>query len=278
MEADRSLREALVARLERAGVFRSAAVGAALRTVPRHAFLPDLSLEDAYADRAVAIKEWEGAVLSSVSQPAMIAEMLDLLDVRPGQRVLEIGTGSGYNAALLSELTGPSGTVTSVELDAQLAAQAKARLASLGYANVRVLEANGAAPELANERYDRLVVTARTDDVAEPWWTIASQGARCVIPLRLEAAGEFAIGFDYEDGALHSVGLYPCAFIPMRDQPESDSAQDVFFRDPSRSKTPHTRPIESVIAVKRADATPQLLTEADIVIARPTTVFAVKFA
>src|SRR6185437_5833011 len=105
---DVALREALVARLEQQGRLVVPAIAAAMRAVPRHLFLPDVSLERAYADEAVVTK-WtaDHMALSSASQPAMIAIMLEQLDVVPGMHVLEIGAGTGYNAALLAHLTGP---------------------------------------------------------------------------------------------------------------------------------------------------------------------------
>ncbi|MFB1049316.1 methyltransferase, FxLD system, partial [Streptomyces chrestomyceticus] len=83
-----------------------------LRTVPRHVFVPDASLEDAYANAPVHIKyDTDGTSISCASQPGVVALMLDQLDVRPGQRVLELGAGTGYNAGLLAHLVGASGHV-----------------------------------------------------------------------------------------------------------------------------------------------------------------------
>ncbi len=119
-EADRR-RSALVGRLVSRGTVRNPAVRRALRTVPRHSFLPGVDLRIAYADEAVALKWADGRALSSVSQPTMVASMLEMLDVQLGAHILEIGTGSGYNAALLSELAGEGGLVVSVEIDSELA-------------------------------------------------------------------------------------------------------------------------------------------------------------
>src|SRR6185437_14365191 len=179
MDRDAALREAMVARLERTGVLRSHAAGAAMRAVPRHRFLPGASLDDAYADRAIALKTDQAEVVSSISQPGMIALMLDLLAPAPGDRVLEIGTGSGYNAALLAELVGPAGSVTTIDLDQEMAANARRVLNETGHANVRVLAADGAAGGV-DGRFDRVVVTARTDDVAAAWWDALDSGGRIV--------------------------------------------------------------------------------------------------
>ncbi len=279
VERDVTLREAMVANVERSGCLRAGPVANAMRAVPRHRFLPEMPLDDAYADRAIAIKSSDGEVLSSVSQPSMIALMLQLLAPEAGDRVLEVGTGSGYHAALLAELVGAAGDVTTTDLDADLTARAGAVLESLGYAQVRVLTADGAGPAMQGTRYDRIVVTARSDDVAESWWNALSDGARLVVPLRLEGAGEYAVGFVRRGGRLESIGVHPCAFLALRGESAGDGGGDLFYRDPAqRASRVRLRAVSRVLAVRRDDALPSLLEEADLVIARPATVFAVSFA
>ena len=275
---DAHLRELLLGTLRRTGAVRSARVAAAIRTVPRHRFLPGLSLPEAYADRAVAIKMEDDEILSSISQPGMIAQMLELLDPAPGDRVLEIGTGSGYNAALLAEMVGPGGTVTSIELDAELAESAKAALREVGYHNVRVVAGDGSSYPLGATQFDRVIVTARCEDLAGAWWDALREGARIVAPLRLQGAGEYAVGFERRGDRLVSIGAHPCAFIAIRGEAGAATAGDVFYRDPSaRNVATCVRRVTGVVAVRREHAVPELLDRADVVIARPTTVFAVTF-
>jgi protein-L-isoaspartate(D-aspartate) O-methyltransferase len=128
-----ALRHTLVDSLLAAGLIQTPAVERAFRAVPRHLFLPGTELPEAYADEAIVTK-WaaDGRPLSSSSQPAIMALMLEQLDVRPGHRVLEIGAGTGYNAALLAELVGPSGQVLTIDVDPDLADQARAHLATAG--------------------------------------------------------------------------------------------------------------------------------------------------
>jgi protein-L-isoaspartate(D-aspartate) O-methyltransferase len=109
-----ALRAALVEKLRSKGGLRSPVIAEAFSTVPRHLFVPDVSVEAAYWDQWIVTKRIPGGeVVSSSSQPEIMATMLEQLDVRPGHRVLEIGAGTGYNAALLAHLVGPTGSVTS---------------------------------------------------------------------------------------------------------------------------------------------------------------------
>jgi protein-L-isoaspartate(D-aspartate) O-methyltransferase len=119
------LRDAMVDKLLRWGGVRTAPVERALRVVPRHAFVPDVSLEQAYgAGPVVTHRAPDGTAISSASGPGVVGAMLEQLEVRPGHRVLEIGAGTGYNAACLAELAGPGGQVTAVDIGADIAAGA----------------------------------------------------------------------------------------------------------------------------------------------------------
>jgi len=277
MERDALLRETMVTSVERAGVLRSSSIATAMRAVPRHRFLPETPLDQAYSDRALAIKTGHGEVLSSISQPSMIALMLELLAPQPGDRVLEVGTGSGYHAALLAELVGVTGSVTTTELDGELSASARETLKRLNYENVYVVTADGAAMRSATQ-YDRIIVTARSNDIAAAWWSALGEGARLVVPLQLEGAGEYAVGFVRRGRRLESIGVHPCAFLALRGEAEREVESDLFFRDPSlRAGRARVRPVRDVVAVRRSDARTELLENADVVIARAVTIFAVNF-
>jgi protein-L-isoaspartate(D-aspartate) O-methyltransferase len=278
MDRQASLRERMLSHLERNGTLRAAAVANAMRAVPRHRFLPGFSIEEAYADRAIAIKLRDDEVVSSISQPSMIAQMLELLAPLPGDRVLEIGTGSGYNAALLAEMVGPQGHVTTVDLDGDLVESARTTWEMLGYERICAYAADGSARISDRTPYDRLVVTARSDDIAAAWWQMLRLGGRLVVPLRLEGAGEYAVGFIHREDGLRSVGVHPCAFIALRGENTASEKGDVFYRDPSRrSNTACIRAVSEILAVRREQATEALLHNSDIVIARPTTLFAIRF-
>lgn len=212
-----ALRSALVRALRSNGALRSPAVEAALTAVPRERFTPPgTSLEDAYADRALVLtRDADGQPTSTISQPSMVALMLEQLDVQPGHRVLEIGTASGYNAALLHHLTAPTGTVVTVELDAELAATARHRLAGLE-PPVLVHAGDGwlGAPEQAP--FDRVQVTVGVDDLAPPWLTQLCDGGVLVAPVTLRPGLELSLALVRRGGELQSWSVHPCGFVRLR--------------------------------------------------------------
>ena len=132
------LREALVQKLSHEATLRDPRIIAALRAVPRHVFVPEASVEHSYQDTVVPVKYEDDELLSTLSQPSAIVVMLEQLQVGEGMRVLEIGTGTGYNAALLAELVGPNGRVTTVDIDEDLTRRARDALRSVGYGAVNV--------------------------------------------------------------------------------------------------------------------------------------------
>lgn len=135
-------------------------IEAALRTVPRHLFAPGVPLDKAYADDSIVTKRNErGGSISSVSAPWLQSRMLGQLQVVPGQRVLEIGSG-GYNAALLRELVGPEGSVTTIDIDQEIVDRARACLATAGYRDVRVVCGDGEFGAAQYGPFDRIIVTA----------------------------------------------------------------------------------------------------------------------
>src|SRR5579859_4734637 len=109
-----------------------------MRAIPRHLFVPDVPIEYAYANEAIPSKVLEGKAVSSASQPAIVAVMVEQLELRPGLRVL--GTGTGYNAALLAHLAGPGGHVVSVDIDDDIVETARQHLRDAGVNNVEVMQ------------------------------------------------------------------------------------------------------------------------------------------
>jgi protein-L-isoaspartate(D-aspartate) O-methyltransferase len=205
------------------GTIRSGRIEAALRAVPRHPFLPGVPLEKAYApDSAVVTKrDSTDTALSSASAPGVVASMLDQLDVQPGDRILEIGAGTGYNAALLTELAGPDGHVVTIDIDQDVASGASAALAAAGYRQAQVLHADGAEGHAPGGPYDRIIVTAGAWDLPPAWWNQLAAAGRLVVPLRITAGTTRSIAFALpgaDTGGRHlaSQSMTTCGFLAMR--------------------------------------------------------------
>ena len=191
------LRRQLVRALERHGHLRSEPVRAAFLAVPRELFVPEFAeregLAAVYRDDAIITKRNAlGTPLSSSSQPAIMALMLEQLEVEEGMSVLEIGAGTGYNAALLSLLVGRSGRVVSVDVDAEVARGARRALRGGGY-RARVVEGDGRAGFAKLAPYDRIIVTASSDAVPRSWFEQLRPDGLLEVPLRLNATGAQAI-------------------------------------------------------------------------------------
>jgi protein-L-isoaspartate(D-aspartate) O-methyltransferase len=219
-EEAEALRTRMVDRLVGSGVVTTPEVEQVLRLVPRHLFLSGVPLADAYRDEAVLVKRAAGgSPISSASQPTMVASMLEALDVRPGQRVLEIGTGTGYNAGLLAELAGPHGRVVSVELEGDLAGRAAETIARAVAHPVEVVAGDGALGYPPAAPYQRVVVTAGASRVLPTWEEQLAEGGRLVVPI-VDAAGVGSVVvFDKVGGRLVAGADIPCAFLPLRYAP-----------------------------------------------------------
>ena len=161
---------------------RDPAVLAAMRKVPRESFVPEWRREDAYADEPLPIEEGQ-----TISQPYIVAAMIEAARLRSGDRALEIGTGSGYSAAVLSTIVAE---VYTVERLAGLAESARRRLAELGYANVHVRHANGTLGWPEHAPYDVIIVTAGGPHVPEPLLDQLAAGGRLIMPVASERAGQ----------------------------------------------------------------------------------------
>ncbi|MYW01846.1 methyltransferase, FxLD system [Streptomyces sp. SID3343] len=211
------LRHALVDQIRESGYARAHDVETALRTVPRHLFVPDAPLEDAYANAPVDIKYGpDGASISCASQPGVVALMLDQLEARPGERILELGAGTGYNAALLAHLVGETGHVTTIDVDDDLVEGARVHLATAGITNVEALTRDGALGHAAGAPFDRIIATVGAHGVPHAWLDQLAPGGRLVVPQRLKGSVSRSIAYEQRDGRWTSVSSRMNTFMPLR--------------------------------------------------------------
>lgn len=225
------LRDALVRQLVDAGMVRTSRVEDAMREVPRHVFLPGVPLRQCYANDVTTTKrDADGVPISAASQPSIVGLMLEQLDVRPGMRILEIGAGTGYNAALLSRLAGPDGQVVTVDVDDDIVAGAEAALAAAGADNVTVLQGDGALGAPGFEPFDRIIATVGIWDLPPAWTEQLADGGLIVVPLRLRGSVTRSIALQRETGTptvLRSQSSVMCGFMPLRASIASDPRRTI---------------------------------------------------
>lgn len=213
------LQQALVAALRERKLLNDPLVEAAFLAVPRHFFLPDVALEKVYMDEAIPILHDEkGMVVSSSSQPSMMAMMLNQLELEPGHNVLEIGTATGYNAALMQHIVGASGNITSIEIDAELTDQAVVNLQRAGVlaGEVHVVQGDGALGYQPRAAYDRIISTVCVWDVPEHWVRQLKPRGILVTPIWIDGFQVSAAFRLMRDGSLYSRSNLPCGFVSLR--------------------------------------------------------------
>ena len=187
----------------------AARVMQALAEVPRHEFVPEDEQVSAYLDEPLPIGHGQ-----TISQPFIVALMTDLLELAPGAKVLEVGAGSGYQAAVLAKL---ARTVHTVEIVPELARACRARLARLGFANVTVHKGDGAAGLAAEAPFDAILVAAAARRVPPALAAQLKPGGRLAIPLgEPGATQELALLEKRKHGALSVRAVLPVRFVPLK--------------------------------------------------------------
>jgi protein-L-isoaspartate(D-aspartate) O-methyltransferase len=186
----------------------AAKVMTALRSVPRHRFVPSEQVRSAYENRPLPIGHGQ-----TISQPYIVALMTDLLRLEPRHAVLEIGTGSGYQAAILAEL---AQTVCTIEIIEPLARQAEERLKALGYGKVRTRVGDGYYGWEECGPFDAIIVTAAGSHVPSPLVRQLKPGGRMVIPVGAPFLAQHLLLVEKrEDGTVGTRQILPVRFVPL---------------------------------------------------------------
>ena len=207
MDEFAALREQMVVnQIERRGV-KDPRVLEAMRTVPRQIFVPLESRGHAYADSPIQI-----GLGQTISQPYMVGLMTELLRVGPGDKVLEVGTGSGYQAAVLGEL---AAEVHTIDRYAELALSAEARLSGLGYTNIHVHTGDGTLGYPPEAHFDRIIVTAASPSVPPALKDQLVDGGRLVIPVGKRYSSQVLEVYDRKGDVFSVLKHISVVFVPL---------------------------------------------------------------
>jgi protein-L-isoaspartate(D-aspartate) O-methyltransferase len=201
----------LLRTLKAGGRLQSPEVEAAFLAVRRHDFLPSHPPEIAYRDQVVTTKVIDGIPISASTQPSMMATMLEQLGLRRGHRVLELGTGTGYNAALMAHIVGEAGRVVTLDLDEDIVAEARRNLRRAGFQQVACIRGDGGDGYEAAAPYDRIIVTVGSWDIPPALTRQLRQGGRLVIPLSFRGP-QRSVAFEREPERLRSLSIAACDF------------------------------------------------------------------
>ncbi|MBZ5495198.1 MAG: protein-L-isoaspartate(D-aspartate) O-methyltransferase [Acidobacteriia bacterium] len=187
---------------------KDARVLAAMRKVPRHRFVPDDLVDAAYDDNPLPL-----VLGQTISQPYIVGYMTQALELRGGERVLEIGTGSGYQAAVLAELVSE---VYTIEILPELTAQAQSTLNALGYKNIRIRCGDGYMGWPDAAPFDRIIVTAAPDHIPQPLIDQLKPGGKMIIPVG--SLDQDLVLLEKNDQGISRRSTIPVRFVPMTGQ------------------------------------------------------------
>lgn len=177
-----------------------------MKKIPRHLFVPEDIMDNAYDDRALPIGHGQ-----TISQPYIVALMTELLELNGDEKVLEIGTGSGYQAAVLAELTKEVHTIERIQI---LAEEAKKKFEKLGYKNITVYIKDGTEGLPEEAPFDRIIITAATPEIPEPLILQLKEGGIIVAPVG-ERYGQYMLKAEKKGSELEKHYLIPVAFVPL---------------------------------------------------------------
>lgn len=201
-------KKTLIQELEQNRYLQSQPVKKAFKKISREQFIPEQLREHAYVDMPLFIGNGQ-----TISAPHMIAIMIEELELKPGLKVLEIGTGSGYHAALVSQIIGPEGHVYSIERFEKLAEQAKINLENANIENVTVKQGDGSLGLSNYQPYDRIFVTCAAPSIPQPLKDQLDDPGILLIPVGKTFCQ--LVKYKKENGMESSKNLMGCSFVPL---------------------------------------------------------------
>ena len=185
-------------------------------------------LSTLYSDRALILfGDEDDDVPSTISQPSFVLRMLDMLKLERGQKVFELGTGSGWNAALIGNLVAPDGCVYSLELIPEMAQTAAATMDALGIKNVNVIEGDGGEGYAAGAPYDRAIFTAGAYDLPHQFFEQIKEGGLLLIVIKSGGGGDTLFLLQKEREHFESLEGMPCGFVQMKGKYQLDSLKPI---------------------------------------------------
>jgi len=204
-------RDDLVDSLIRRGYIQSKFVEKAMRKVPRHEFVPERVKKRAYIDSPQPIGEGQ-----TISAPHMVAMMVENLDIEEGQKVLEVGGGMGYHAAVIAEIVGEEGEVYSIEYVASLAKTAQRKVESVGYHNVKIIQGDGSSGYGKGAPYDRISVACGAPSIPSPLIDQLILDGKILIPIGSEFFQELIKATKKKKNKIEKENLGGVRFVPLK--------------------------------------------------------------
>lgn len=173
-------------------------------------------LDELYEDHPLVLAgEYPEATRSSISQPTLVLYMIELLQLKEGQNILEIGTGSGWSSALIGSLVGKSGKVISFEIIKDLVEPAQKVMSELGHTNVHIIQGDGSLGSSGTTLFDALVFTAAAEDISKNIYHQIKNGGHFLCVLKLKGSSDQLILFKKEEEHFEALFFTPCSFVPM---------------------------------------------------------------
>ncbi|WP_374074136.1 protein-L-isoaspartate O-methyltransferase [Bdellovibrio bacteriovorus] len=187
---------------------------------PRHLFIPEYTIEEAYSDQALHLYS-KGPFVSTISQPSFVLKILDLLALQEGQKVFELGTGSGWNTALMAFIVGVAGKVVSVEVIPEMAERARETLKTFSVGNALVFAGDGFEGYEAEAPYDRAIFTAGSKEFPDKLFAQLKEDGRMIFVRQNYLGYDVLEVIDKKNGQPVIVNSMPCSFVPVVRQKES---------------------------------------------------------